>query len=189
MKTAIVSALLGAGVLAAASANASVIFDQVNPSGGETVTVSFTATSAETTVAFFGFDQAFLLGEGSSDFADVAQISVSRNSGNGGGNLLGQTWSFTPARFGSTAFQFGTTLLEFGGGSAGSFDEFSQNVATVTGQTYDLDFQIISDNGGPSEVFATVSSVPEPATWTLALVGFGGLGAALRSRRRLALAA
>jgi hypothetical protein len=30
--------------------------------------------------------------------------------------------------------------------------------------------------------------VPEPSTWALMLVGFGGLGVALRSRRRLALA-
>jgi hypothetical protein len=31
-------------------------------------------------------------------------------------------------------------------------------------------------------------SVPEPATWSLMLLGFGGLGAALRSRRKTAIA-
>ena len=40
----------------------------------------------------------------------------------------------------------------------------------------------------PSSLFvATISSVtavPEPATWAMMLVGFGGLGAALRSRRK-----
>jgi len=35
---------------------------------------------------------------------------------------------------------------------------------------------------------AAVAGVPEPAAWALMLLGFGGLGAALRSRRRLALA-
>ena len=31
----------------------------------------------------------------------------------------------------------------------------------------------------------TVTSVPEPATWAMMMLGFGGLGAAMRSRRRL----
>jgi hypothetical protein len=34
-----------------------------------------------------------------------------------------------------------------------------------------------------------ISSVPEPATWAMMVIGFGGLGAALRSRRRSARAA
>jgi hypothetical protein len=182
MKTAIVSALLGAGVLAAASANASVIFDQVNFSGEQSFTASFTATSGDTAVAFFGFD---VPAE-----EDVFGISLTTN---GGGNLLGQTWAFTPAPTGSEAtqanFGAGTNDLFFLGFDVGSFDEFSQNVATVTGQTYDLNFLLLGSNEVPSEVFATASAVPEPATWTLALVGFGGLGAALRSRRRAALAA
>jgi hypothetical protein len=39
---------------------------------------------------------------------------------------------------------------------------------------------------GTGQVFAFV---PEPAAWALMLVGFGGLGAALRSRRKATLAA
>ena len=185
MKMAIVSALLGAGVLAAASANASTIFDQVDFSGEQLFTASFTATSADTAVAFFGFDVP--------EADEVLDISLHPNVG---GNLLGQTWSFTPAPVGSDASQSnegfggtGTNGLDFLGSDVDSFDEFSQNVATVTGQTYDLNFLLVSHDEGPSEVFATASSVPEPATWTLALAGFGGLGAALRSRRRGALAA
>lgn len=39
--------------------------------------------------------------------------------------------------------------------------------------------------------YATISTfaVPEPATWALMVLGFGGLGAALRSRRHLVLGA
>ena len=46
--------------------------------------------------------------------------------------------------------------------------------------------QIVLDNAGAQGDFANVqlSAVPEPATWAMMLVGFGGLGAAIRSRRR-----
>ena len=53
---------------------------------------------------------------------------------------------------------------------------------------YFLQVDTISVKGelisGAIEVFA----VPEPAAWTLMLVGVGGLGYALRSRRKLAKA-
>ena len=41
---------------------------------------------------------------------------------------------------------------------------------------------------GLSGSFQILGVVPEPATWAMMLVGFGGLGAAMRSRRRLAAA-
>jgi len=41
----------------------------------------------------------------------------------------------------------------------------------------DLNFRVVGQS-------ATVGGVPEPASWALMLVGFGGLGAALRARRR-----
>lgn len=50
-----------------------------------------------------------------------------------------------------------------------------------TGNNY-IDFYNVS-----SATFS--ASVPEPATWAMMLVGFGGLGAAMRSRRKQATAA
>jgi hypothetical protein len=48
--------------------------------------------------------------------------------------------------------------------------------------------------GAPADLLFTVNNVspggvPEPATWAMMLVGFGGLGAMLRRRRSVALAA
>jgi hypothetical protein len=44
----------------------------------------------------------------------------------------------------------------------------------------------IAANGQTGNVAATLThaSVPEPASWAMMLVGFGGLGAVLRSKRR-----
>jgi hypothetical protein len=77
-----------------------------------------------------------------------------------------------------------------------------------TGDPSDLDWQIYASNftatdtttrltftnltGGVNEgVFldaVAVAAVPEPATWALMLFGFGGIGLAMRRRRRPALA-
>ena len=43
--------------------------------------------------------------------------------------------------------------------------------------------------GAAIDNVAVTAGVPEPATWALMLVGFGGLGAALRSRRSRPVAA
>ncbi len=64
-------------------------------------------------------------------------------------------------------------------------------VANASSETFH--FQSASPTGyelGLDNFSVDVAAVPEPATWALMLVGFGGLGAALRvSRRRQAVAA
>jgi hypothetical protein len=48
---------------------------------------------------------------------------------------------------------------------------------------------ILYEAGGTNESVTFNASVPEPASWALVLVGFGGLGAVLRGSRKKAVAA
>ena len=63
------------------------------------------------------------------------------------GNLLGSTWTFTPAASGSLSAEFddGTPVpaLEFAGVIAGDFDTYSQAISTVVGSTYSVDLTIL----------------------------------------------
>jgi hypothetical protein len=72
----------------------------------------------------------------------------------------------------------------------------------AAGQSYNFDLIFdsrIVDNGGdvPTEIFfdshtlgtfSTAAAVPEPSTWAMMLVGFGGLGGVVRRSRRRAIA-
>ena len=96
---------------------------------------------------------------------------------------------------------------EYSDGAVQAYDAITQDVATTPGATYDVsfyaadtnggmgDYQALSTNGDVTDSYgnandlfvyagSAIPSVPEPATWALMLVGFGGLGAALRNSRR-----
>ena len=64
---------------------------------------------------------------------------------------------------------------------------------TATGADAGGPISIVLTSGGAQSdwdnVRLTSGAVPEPATWAMMLVGFGGLGAAMRSRRKQAAAA
>lgn len=98
--------------------------------------------------------------------------------------------------------------LGFGSSAAGDFIHFLapqlatydlvSNLGPIVGAGFGSSTQSVLTNGG-ALLFGSISSaqfssvtagVPEPASWTMMLLGFGGLGALLRSRRsRSALAA
>lgn len=66
--------------------------------------------------------------------------------------------------------------------SNGCFDFNGPEEIAVAGQ-FVTNFQIIPQSGQQQ-----IASVPEPATWALMLLGFGGAGAAIRGRRRALMA-
>jgi len=75
------------------------------------------------------------------------------------------------------------------GANAGQILTIDHN--TADNQSIFGSVDIIGTNGNTGVVGATLSTVttitggvPEPATWALMIVGFGGVGASLRARRR-----
>jgi hypothetical protein len=85
------------------------------------------------------------------------------------------------------------------GNPATSFTQFSAGFAAFSitsgfnSGMNTIDF-IVNNGGGPTALrvemtgAADLAGVPEPATWAMMLAGFGGVGALMRSRRRVAAA-
>lgn len=91
-------------------------------------------------------------------------------------NLGGSTSDGTISGLAHTAPNFTNPPVDL----FGFVNVFQQDVDTLeTTKWAEVSVKIDSVSGG----------VPEPAAWSLMLVGFGGLGAALRARRRSILAA
>jgi hypothetical protein len=180
-KTLSAMALLIAGMalLGASSAGAVTLLSLSNPptTTDKPYDLYFTATASNTTISIGGYDDPA--------FEYVWGISLTLG---GGANLLGGSWVFTPARSGSEATDY-EGLLTFGD-ILGNYDTFSQTVATTKGDTYLLSFDFAnsldglsftSDPGGlqvttSSGLASTVAAIPELSTWTMALLGFVGLG-------------
>ena len=111
-----------------------------------------------------------------------------------------QTGSYTFALITSTT---GATVtleqLLAGGGSSiidsitGSGNALTLNTDTLmAGATYRFLYTFSAGTGGGTvsgnASFLQSAAVPEPATWALMLMGFGGIGLAMRRRRRPVLA-
>ena len=84
------------------------------------------------------------------------------------------------------------------GDSADVHFHFSESFAAIAGDSYTLELTATSTvfsgggswnfyPGGTVELSGANGGVPEPGTWAMMLMGFGGLGAALRRRRAVAL--
>ena len=79
---------------------------------------------------------------------------------------------------------YSTGFTGYYGFSGATFDEVQLQSQSSSGRSFNPNTQ---DAGAYDSI--AIGSVPEPATWALMLVGIGGLGASLRSRRITVLAA
>ncbi|WP_293901950.1 PEPxxWA-CTERM sorting domain-containing protein [Phenylobacterium sp.] len=125
------------------------------------------------------------------------------------GHYLPGEWSADPneglflnALIGATANDLGEVQSVFSVGSvlAGGVQQieyFGTRAAGATRLQFGVNDDIFADNGGALTICVDkgttacadhdFAAVPEPASWALMIAGFGLAGAALRSRRRLAI--
>ena len=75
--------------------------------------------------------------------------------------------------------------LDLAVSEGGGFSAFDHTTAI----TFDMPAGVTFTSGSNTFLTAAGASVPEPAAWTMMLLGFGGLGAVLRSRRKSVVAA
>jgi hypothetical protein len=196
------AAVVAAAGLAASNVSATVytVFDTVGAGG---VTGSITTTGALGVLGSSAItDWNLTLSDGSSTFNLRGPLSGA-DSGllNNSGTALTATATGLFFNFGSTAGSF--LLFEAAPITGGNFwcvndaaspcgssfgasssDELVRLSGTAVRQSFVGVTQIASVGSPPPPG----GGIPEPATWTMMILGFGGLGALLRRRRRSAAA-
>jgi hypothetical protein len=184
-------ALAGATALTAASAaNAALTIGTAGGTNG-TVTPTITSPSTlefDTTNGTAGSYSSFFQFNNDSFTSAVFTATASTNPLDGTTVSLLQL--FTGGTVTSGVYSGGT--LVSGGSISGSSNSLTLNNVSLTPNTdytfvYSGALGKTPGNISGNAAFA-IAAVPEPATWGLMLLGFGGIGMAMRRRRRPALA-
>lgn len=158
--------------------------------GGTLQTAAFSFNAGD--VVKLSFDLSGNQRGGADDFSYGVETA-------GGAITFNNLSILNPPLFGAAPFNFG----DFGTGPAVS-SGFGALPSDAPWQHYDIQFTAgnsgsltafvgtgSNDNVGPllDNFSLSIGAVPEPATWAMMLFGFGAMGAAMRSRRRAAVAA
>ena len=195
--TALLAASAALAVATPASA-ADILLDLTNTTqNAAPKTFTFTATGASTVLNFQGYNL-----PGSTAVVNLF-FGTSGSTLNAGNNLLVGA-AYTPTASGCGNFfgvdsnvagqSYGAAGLYFGGTCAGVYDTLTTSLNTTIGQAYTLRFDLsvfggVNNGVRVSTGALTTGAVPEPATWAMMLLGFGGIGFAMRRRRTTALQA
>ena len=180
-------------VLASASAQAAVVYAGPSPemATDQSFSLDVNGTGASTPVSFI--IDGYLSLDGQNFYEDDFSLALNGatvftgtfNLGGGGSDVVYSNPD------GATATNLGN-LFFLGGKEQVSFAGLNLNpgVNTLTFSYTSLEdghagFQGLGDERWGVEN-VNVGGVPEPATWAMMLMGFGGLGAAMRSHRKTA---
>ncbi|HEY1927801.1 MAG TPA: choice-of-anchor R domain-containing protein [Caulobacteraceae bacterium] len=174
------------------------------------------ATSGTDPVASFGPLADSFSTQGFSVSVENLQFLLDGNAGSGGffmlslladnngapGSVLATSAPISDASLNTTLTPFGATCFcdlsantrywlqvsDAGGTSANWAWSLDTSGPGVAGEFFANQNGVFPNSGGPYQMEVSVA-VPEPAAWALMLVGFGGLGGALRFGRRNVVAA
>lgn len=164
------------------------------------ISAQWTMTATETSAAAFGpYEVATFNGHFAYDYIGPDVVTAGGHTVHAGDNLLtgsfadgifagsGSAASLNASSMASTNVVFSSSLLNFDpAGEEGIAMSFTSIVppTTVINPGQLADFTAVASGN-----FAGVSAAPEPAAWSLMIIGVGGIGSTLRSRRRSRAAA
>ena len=207
MRKLIFSLVAGAALAGASAANATSFVGSTTGCFGSPCLTGTSATSITGTPVGGGTGGTLTFNSGSFDVTDSGGIAPI------GTGLLNDTLGFfslthgtaTQSTFNTPFTLFVTFTLPAGTAGAGTFmSAITGSVNNGTAGGVDIDFDntphLFTSSAGPftllvrdlsvtnggvlTPITGTIRAVPEPATWAMMLLGFGGIGLAMRRRRK-----
>jgi opacity protein-like surface antigen len=182
-----IAAIAAASLMAASAASAATVIN-VNPASLTKHTIG-TIDAVQTGTTAQTFDWVFNLTAPVGKVLKTEIELTAQKNGNTkkiGFNVFSGAPSLPTSHLIYSGFEKSPTVkLELGTGSY--FIEVTSSDIFASGSS---DFAVNKETiSGNITVKGAVSAAPEPAAWALMMVGVGGMGAALRTRRRKAVAA